>query len=82
MMMGRNLPVFAAATQNPPSCLSQGGGFWGSTAQFSKRQQREILFQDKVWKTQEYFVYFKFFKLQYWDKRSADVRRCNCAVLP
>ena len=25
---------------------------------------------------------FKFFKLQYWDKRSADVRRCNCAVLP
>ena len=27
-------------------------------------------------------MYFKFFKLQYWDKRSADVRRCNCAVLP
>ena len=25
---------------------------------------------------------FKFFKLQYWDKRSADVRRCNCAMLP
>ena len=27
-------------------------------------------------------MYFKFFKLQYWDKRSVDVRRCNCAVLP
>ena len=25
---------------------------------------------------------FQVFKLQYWDKRSADVRRCNCAVLP
>ena len=53
-----------------------------STAQFGKRHQREILFQDKVWKTQEYFVYFKFFKPQYWDKRSADVRRRNCVVLP
>ena len=27
-------------------------------------------------------LYFKFFKLKYWDKRSADVRRRNCAVLP
>ena len=25
---------------------------------------------------------FKFFKLQYWGKRSADVRRRNCAELP
>ena len=27
-------------------------------------------------------LYFKFFKPKYWDKRSADVRRRNCAVLP
>ena len=38
--------------------------------------------QDKVWKTQEYWMSFKFFKLQDWDKRSAAVRRRNCAVLP
>ena len=29
----------------------------------------------KVWKTQEYFVYFKFFELHSWGKRSADNRR-------
>ena len=28
----------------------------------------------KVWKTQEYFVYFKFFKLHSWGKTSASNR--------
>ena len=55
---------------------------YGNTAQFGKRLRREILFQDKVWKTQEYCMYFKFFKLQDWDKRSGEGRRRNCAVLP
>ena len=32
---------------------------------------REIFRQDKAWKTTEYFVYFSFFKPQYWRKRSA-----------
>ena len=32
---------------------------------------REIFRQDKAWKTKEYFVYFSFFKPQYWRKRSA-----------
>ena len=27
-------------------------------------------------------MYFKFFKLQDWDKRSAEGRGRNCAVLP
>ena len=27
-------------------------------------------------------MYFKFFKRQYWDKRSVEDRRRNCAVLP
>ena len=54
----------------------------GNTAQFGKRLRREILFQDKVWKTQEYCMYFKFFKLQDWGKRSGEGRRRNCAVLP
>ena len=31
--------------------------------------------QIKVWKTQEYFVYFKFFKLHSWGKRSVSCRR-------
>ena len=54
----------------------------GSTAQFGKRPQREILPQDKVWAAQEYFVYFKLPKLQDWGKRSAEARRRNCVVLP
>ena len=39
-------------------------------ALFGKSIRREILLQDKVWKMQEYFVYFKFFKPQNWRKRS------------
>ena len=31
---------------------------------------------------QEYFVYFKFFKPQYWSKRSAEGRRRICVVMP
>ena len=31
--------------------------------------------QIKVWKTEEYFVYFQFFKLKSCDKRSASNRR-------
>ena len=31
---------------------------------------------------QEYFVYFKFFKPQYWSKRSAEDRRRICVVMP
>ena len=27
-------------------------------------------------------MYLKFFKRQYWDKRSVEARRRNCAVLP
>ena len=40
-----------------------------------KSYQREILSQMKVWKTQEYFVYFAFFKLHSWGKISAEGRR-------
>ena len=40
------------------------------------------MLQDKVWKMQEYFVYFKFFKPQYWSKRSAEDRRRICVVMP
>ncbi len=32
------------------------------------------MFQIVVWKTQEYFVYFKFFKPKSWDKRFAECR--------
>ena len=40
-----------------------------------KRIRREILTLDKVWKTQEYCMYFKFFKPQDCGKRSAEGRR-------
>ena len=40
-----------------------------------KSSWREILSQIKVWKTQEYFVYFKFYKPQSCDKRSVRYRR-------
>ena len=33
----------------------------GSTDSISKSGWREIFWQVEVWKTQEYFVYFKFF---------------------
>ncbi len=35
---------------------------------------RGILFQIEVWKSQEYFVYFKIFKPISWDKRPAERR--------
>ena len=38
--------------------------------------------QPKVWKMREYFVYFPFFILHDWSKRSAEARSCHCAVLP
>ncbi len=43
----------------------------GNTAQFGKQIRREIFRQVKVWKVQEYFVYFKLFKPQNRRKRSA-----------
>ncbi|MBQ7872010.1 MAG: hypothetical protein IJ357_07705 [Oscillospiraceae bacterium] len=43
--------------------------------EIGKRWRREILAQKEVWKTQEYFVYFKFSELNSWVKRSAGSRR-------
>ncbi len=54
----------------------------GSTAQFGKQIRREIFCQGKVRKTKEYCMYFSFFEPKYWQKRSVEVRRRNCAVLP
>ncbi len=54
----------------------------GNTAQFGKQIRREIFRQVKVWKTEEYCMYFPFFKPKNWRKRSAEARRRNCAVLP
>ena len=47
----------------------------GRDDEIDKRRWREIFSEDKVWKTQEYFVYFKFFKQQYSEKRSVSSRR-------
>ena len=47
----------------------------GSSEQIRKSGQREILLQGNVWKTQEYFVYFKFSKRQNCGKRSDERRR-------
>ena len=47
-----------------------------------KRGWREILAQIKVWKTQEYFVYFGSYKRKSWGKRSAIRRRRSCQRLP
>ena len=54
----------------------------GSTAQFGKKSQTGFLPQFKVWKTKEYRMYFWFFKLKKWGKKTAETRRRNCAVLP
>ena len=44
--------------------------------------RREILTQAKVWKMREYSVYFPFFILHDWGKRSAEARSSHYAVLP
>ena len=54
----------------------------GSTAQFGKKPQPGFLPRFRVWKTKEYSVYFSFFKLKKWGKKTAAARRHNCAVLP
>ena len=54
----------------------------GSTVQFGKKSQTGFLSQFKVWKTKESCMYFWFFKLKKWGKKTAETRRRNCAVLP
>ena len=41
-----------------------------------------VLTQAKAWKMREYFVYFPFFILRDWDKRSAEAHSSHCAALP
>ena len=62
------------------SCTKRN--FYGNTAQFGKKPQPGFLAQFKVWKTKEYCMYFSFFKLKKWGKKTAAARRHNCAVLP
>ena len=51
----------------------------GNTAQFGKKPQPGFLAQFKVWKAKEYCMYFSFFKLKKWGKKTAAARRHNCA---
>ena len=44
--------------------------------------QRKILAQPKVWKTEEYFVYFLFFKPHAWGKRFAVQPQLNKTSFP
>ena len=41
-----------------------------------------VLTRAKVWKMREYWMYFPFFILHDWGKRSAEARNSHCAVLP
>ena len=41
-----------------------------------------VLTRAKVWKMREYWMYFPFFILHDWGKRSAEARSSHCAVLP
>ncbi|MFR1260922.1 MAG: hypothetical protein ACLSCX_09765, partial [Oscillospiraceae bacterium] len=51
--------------------------FLGNTAQFGKQIRRGIFHQGKVWKAEEYCMYFSLFKPQNWWKRSVEARRRN-----
>ena len=42
----------------------------GNTAQFGKSRWRGIFPQPKVWKTEEYLVYFLFSKLRGWGEKT------------
>jgi len=53
----------------PTAALSTSG--IGNDDKIGKSGQRKILAQMKVWKFQKYWIYFGFFKLHSWDKRSA-----------
>ena len=82
------LPLFWAVilppTKNRPQGIASSRSvfFYGYTASFGKEAQREILCQFKVSKAGEYCMHFPFLELQKWHKRSAEIRRRNCAVLP
>ena len=56
--------------------------FLGSSDSIGKSWQRGILFPGKGWKMEEYCMYFPFFELKKWDKKTAEARRHNCAALP
>ncbi len=55
---------------SPPFCYL----ILGNLCFNRKSGQRGILFQIEVWKSQEYFVYFKIFKPISWDERPAERR--------
>ena len=48
---------------------------------WGKEIRREILTQAKVWKMREYFVYFPFFILHDWGKRSAEARSAHLILI-
>ena len=50
--------------------LKESNKFQGTSKNELLNGCPEILAQIEVWKTQEYWMYFKFFKLNSWDKRS------------
>jgi len=55
-------------------------GFWVNRSSSENNflgQQRELLAQGKQQKTQEYFVYFKFYGVQAWDSRAAAWAKSN-----
>ena len=58
--------------------------YLGNNAQFGKSQWRGIFPQPKVWKTEEYLVYFLFSKLRGWGKRPAirpQTQLCGVALI-
>ena len=77
------MPSASGSIRKNTPCSDRFPGFTkGNTAQFGKKPQPGFLAQFKVWKTKEYCMYFSFFKLKKWGKKTAAARRHNCAVLP
>ena len=81
-----NLVVFAILTTACTGCEYRAGRgmplpykgackIKGSSELINKSGWREIFWQGEVWKTQEYFVYFKFFIPMDCRKRSGIRRR-------
>ncbi|MBD9185043.1 MAG: hypothetical protein EGQ26_05275, partial [Clostridiales bacterium] len=62
---GHDTPPWASHCGSRPHLF-----FYGSTAQFGKESQTGFLPQFKVWKTKEYCMYFSFFKLKKWGKKT------------
>ena len=58
------------------------GGFEATPHNLTRRLSQDFCPNSKFEKMEEYCMYFPFFELKKWGKKTAEARRHNCAALP